>query len=85
MTESKRLPHQTLDADERRILSLIGRGLTNREIGILRGVTEAEARRSVHQIVRKLGLTGRTHAANYAIRHGLAPHPGKQAGDLFEP
>ena len=61
----------TVTAREREVLSLLAGGLTNREIAARLVVSEHTAHRHVTNILRKLGLSSRTAAATYAVRHGL--------------
>lgn len=55
------------------MLTLIADGATNRQIARQLGVTERTARTHVSNILSKLGLAWRTHAALWAVREGLAP------------
>lgn len=59
--ETERLDQLT--PQERRILELIGEGMTNREIGDRLGIAERTVRNHVTQILHKLGLKRRTQAA----------------------
>ena len=54
---------------ERDVLALVAQGLPNRAIGDALGITERTARTHVSNILAKLGLTSRTQAALYAVRH----------------
>lgn len=56
---------------ERRVLSLIARGFSNREIGDQLNIEETTVRYHVTHILTKLGLENRTQAALYAIREKL--------------
>jgi two-component system response regulator DevR len=57
-----------LTAQERRLLDLIGRGLTNREIGEQTGHTEKDVRKVVSGMLAKLGMERLTQAEAYAAR-----------------
>lgn len=59
----------SLTAREQRILDLITEGLTNGQIGERLGITEKTVRNHVTKVLAKLGMSGRTQAAVYAVRH----------------
>ena len=61
--------HATLNERERRILDLIGEGLTNRQIGARLHLAEKTVKNHVTVLLRKLGLQRRAEAAAYAARH----------------
>jgi DNA-binding NarL/FixJ family response regulator len=61
--------YATLTARERRILELIGDGLTNRQIGARLHLAEKTVKNHVTVLLRKLGLQRRTQAAAFAVRH----------------
>ena len=73
-----------LTAQERRILELIGEGLTNRQIGERMFLAEKTVKNYVSALFAKLGMERRTQAAAYAVRvfddqhdaHGGVPHHG---------
>ena len=56
-----------LSGREREVLGLLGRGMTNREIGRHLMITEKTARNHVSRILRKLSLRHRTEAAVFAL------------------
>jgi DNA-binding NarL/FixJ family response regulator len=60
--------YATLTARERRILDLIGEGMTNRQIGAQLHLAEKTVKNHVTTLLRKLGLQRRTEAAAYAAR-----------------
>ena len=60
--------YAALTARERRILDLIGEGLTNRQIGSQLHLAEKTVKNHVTTLLRKLGLQRRTEAAAYAAR-----------------
>jgi DNA-binding NarL/FixJ family response regulator len=60
-----------LSPREREVLTLIARGLTNREIAQELTISEHTARNHVTNILDKLGLSRRAEAAVYASRLGL--------------
>ncbi|HTQ94351.1 MAG TPA: LuxR C-terminal-related transcriptional regulator, partial [Streptosporangiaceae bacterium] len=55
-------------AQERRILELIGEGLTNRQIGERMFLAEKTVKNYVSALFAKLGMERRTQAAAYAVR-----------------
>ena len=57
-----------LSARERKVLELIGEGLTNRQIGERLLVSEKTVKNYVSMLFVKLGLKQRTQAAAYAVR-----------------
>ena len=61
---------QELTAREREILRLIGRGLTNREIGAQFRLAEKTIKHAVTNILHKLQVRSRLEAAVFAIQHG---------------
>ncbi len=64
-----RLPRVT--AREREVLSLLAKGLTNRQIAERLVVSEHTVHRHVTNILRKLDVPSRTAAAAQAVRAGL--------------
>ena len=61
-------PLAELTGQERRILELIGEGLTNRQIGERMFLAEKTVKNYVSALFAKLGLERRTQAAVYATR-----------------
>jgi DNA-binding NarL/FixJ family response regulator len=61
-------PLSRLTGQERRILELIGQGLTNRQIGERLGLAEKTVKNYVSVLFAKLGMERRTQAAAYAAR-----------------
>jgi DNA-binding NarL/FixJ family response regulator len=61
-------PLAALTAQERRILELIGDGLTNRQIGERMFLAEKTVKNYVSALFAKLGMERRTQAAAYAAR-----------------
>jgi DNA-binding NarL/FixJ family response regulator len=61
-------PLAGLTGQERRILELIGEGLTNRQIGERMHLAEKTVKNYVSALFAKLGMTRRTQAAAYAAR-----------------
>jgi len=68
---SERQPVEALTERELEVLSLVGRGRSNKEIATDLGITERTARTHVSNILGKLGLQSRTQAALYAVERKL--------------
>jgi len=64
-------PRVDLTDREKEVLTLMARGLRNKEIGQELGVTEATARTHVENISSKLGVSNRTEAVVLAIQRGF--------------
>ena len=64
-----------LSEQERRILELIGEGMTNRQIGEQMHLAEKTVKNYVSSLFAKLGMERRTQAAAFAAR--LGPDNGK--------
>jgi two-component system, NarL family, response regulator DevR len=62
---------RALTEQEVRILELVARGRTNREIADEVYLSEKTVRNYVSSILGKLGLSHRAQAAAYAVEHGL--------------
>src|SRR3984957_17213383 len=62
-------PLSALTAQEKRVLELIGQGLTNRQIAQHMFLAEKTAKNYVSSVLAKLGLHRRTEAAAFAVRH----------------
>ena len=65
---SKADPLAGLTGQERKILELIGEGLTNRQIGERMYLAEKTVKNYVSALFAKLGMERRTQAAAYASR-----------------
>jgi two-component system response regulator DevR len=70
-------PLATLTDQERRILALIGEGLTNRQIGDRLFLAEKTVKNYVSALFAKLGMQRRAQAAAYAARIFDQQHPGR--------
>jgi RNA polymerase sigma factor (sigma-70 family) len=64
-------PFSVLSHRERRVLSLIAAGLTNREIAERLGVAEKTVKNHVTHLLRKLNLRHRTEAALWAVKWSM--------------
>ncbi|WP_440088794.1 response regulator transcription factor [Streptosporangium sp. LJ11] len=69
-----------LNDRERRLLSLVGRGLTNREIAADRFLSETTVKSYVSRLLAKLGLANRANAVLLAHEAGLVDDPGAEGG-----
>jgi DNA-binding NarL/FixJ family response regulator len=78
-------PLASLSPQERRILELIGEGLTNRQIGERMFLAEKTVKNYVSAVFAKLGMERRTQAAAFAVRAfgeaGSHPPPRLQTPD----
>ena len=72
-------PLATLTDQERRILALIGEGLTNRQIGDRLFLAEKTVKNYVSALFAKLGMQRRAQAAAYAARIFDTQAPGRGA------
>lgn len=63
-------PDPTLTWRETQTLESLALGLSNREIAKLFGVSVETVKEHVQNVLRKLGLKDRTHAAVWALRRG---------------
>lgn len=57
-----------LTAAEKRVIVLVSRAKTNKEIAAVLGISPATAKRHLENILRKLQLKNRVEAAIYALR-----------------
>jgi len=74
-------PLAGLSPQEKRILELIGAGLTNRQIGERLFLAEKTVKNYISGLFAKLGMERRTQAAAYAARvFGEPAEPGRPAG-----
>jgi two-component system response regulator DevR len=60
----------TLTDQERRVLDLVGEGLTNRQIAARLSLSESTVKNYVASLLSKLGMQRRSQAAAYVARHG---------------
>jgi DNA-binding NarL/FixJ family response regulator len=62
-------PVAPLSSQEKRVLELIGEGLTNRQIAEHMFLAEKTVKNYVSSLLGKLGMQRRTQAAAFAVRH----------------
>jgi two-component system NarL family response regulator len=65
------LPRSDLSARELEVLSLIVRGLSNKQIGYSLSIAEHTVKNHVKNILSKLGVDDRTQAVTAAIQRGI--------------
>ena len=63
-------PFQPLSSREMEVLSYVTKGMSNKEIALLLGISQQTVKNHVTSVLRKLGVEDRTQAAIYAIRRG---------------
>lgn len=64
-------PEMALTPRETEVLSLVARGLGNKEIGQILGTASGTVKAHVQSILSKLGAKDRTHAVTLALRRGI--------------
>ncbi|MBX3743385.1 MAG: response regulator transcription factor [Akkermansiaceae bacterium] len=60
-----------LSERQREVLSLVSKGLSNKEIAEVLGFTESGTKQHLRQIFAKLGVTGRAEAISEAMQRGI--------------
>jgi len=68
---AERMARSSLTPRENEILRMLVKGLTNKEMGRVLGISENTARNHVNSIIEKLQVSDRTEAATTAIQQGL--------------
>ncbi len=63
-------PYDPLSEREMEVLSYVTKGMSNKEIAGLMGISHQTVKNHVTSILRKLGVEDRTQAAIFALRHG---------------
>jgi DNA-binding NarL/FixJ family response regulator len=64
-------PEVALTPRETEVLSLVARGLGNKEVGNVLGTAPGTVKAHVQSILSKLGAKDRTHAVTIALRRGI--------------
>jgi len=60
---------EKLSAQERRVLSLVAEGKTNKEIGLALGLSDKTVKNYISNILDKFNLTRRSQAAAFFVQH----------------
>jgi DNA-binding NarL/FixJ family response regulator len=68
---AERMMRSNLTGREHEILGLLAKGLTNKQIGHVLGISEHTVRNHVNSVIEKLDVSDRTEAATTAIQRGL--------------
>jgi len=68
---AERAPRPELTPREHEVLELIARGLINREIARILGISESTIRNHTIHLFAKLDVSDRTEAATFAIQRGI--------------
>ena len=63
----------SLTAQEKRVLTLVVKAQSNKEIAAALGISPSTVKRHLENILRKLRLKNRVAAAVYAVRMGDCP------------
>ena len=74
-TLAERPPQSELSAREIEVLELIGGGLSNKEIGVRLGITEATVKWHVNIILSRINVSDRTQAVVAALQRGIMHLP----------
>jgi len=64
-------PQMALTARETEVLSLVAKGLANKEVAARLGTAEGTIKMHVQNILAKLSATDRTHAVTIAVKRGI--------------
>jgi DNA-binding CsgD family transcriptional regulator len=59
-----------LGARESEVLHLIAEGMSNKQIGVAMSISEFTVKSHLHNLLRKLGATNRSHAVAIGVRGG---------------
>jgi DNA-binding NarL/FixJ family response regulator len=68
---TERMARSNLTPREHQVLQLVAKGLTNKDIGRVFGISDKTARNHVNSIIEKLDVSDRTEAATIGMRQGL--------------
>jgi two-component system response regulator DegU len=63
-------PYYPLSSREMEVLNYVTKGMSNKEIAVMLGISHQTVKNHVTAILRKLGVEDRTQAAIYALRRG---------------
>lgn len=81
MTPHKKQSAGLLTGQEKKVLELVGKGQTNKEIAATLGISPFTARRHLENMLRKLNLKNRVQAAVFAVRMGDCPLETGETGE----
>ncbi len=70
---------KVLSESEQEVLSLVGEGLTDEEIGVRLGISPSTAQTHRSNILQKLHIKGTPKLVAFAIRHGFTRIPGRNS------
>lgn len=70
---------------EERVLRLVSQAKTNKEIGMVLGISPATVKRHIEKILAKLGLRNRVEAALYGLTLNGCPHWSSAGCALRQP
>lgn len=68
---AERAKQPSLSARQIEVLDLVAKGLSNKEIGVILGLTYEGAKHHLQQIYQKLGVSTRAEATSEALRRGI--------------
>jgi two-component system, NarL family, response regulator len=68
---AERMMRTNITARELEILKMLAKGLTNKQIGHVLGISDNTVRNHVNSIIEKLEVSDRTEAATTAIQRGI--------------
>ena len=68
---TERALRQQITVREMEVLKLLARGLTNREIANVCGISAATVKNHVNSLLTKLEVADRTEAVSYCLAHGI--------------
>ncbi|HEY0993954.1 MAG TPA: helix-turn-helix transcriptional regulator [Kofleriaceae bacterium] len=75
----QQLEHWGLSPAEKAVALLLLKGLSHKEIAVIREVNETTVRQQARAIYRKAGLSGRNDLAAFFLEDLLGPHEGRAA------
>ena len=74
----RQLERWNLSPAEKEVALLLLKGLSHKDVGRLRGVSEATVRQQARSLYDKAGLAGRHDLAAFFLEDLLDPHPAAQ-------
>ncbi len=72
MSQQSTERNSCLSVQERRVLQLVAKALSNKEIAAMMGISPSTVKRHVENMFRKLHVKNRIEAAVYAVRTGTS-------------